>query len=149
MMTEWFECKVRFDKTMDDGLIKKVTENYLVDALSFTEAEKRFIEEIETFMKGEFIVTDIKRARINELFEGDDLQADKWFKCRVAYITIDEKTEKEKRTIQTIMLKAVHFIDAVKLLEKNMSGTLGDYVIVSVSETKIMDVFRYQTANEN
>ncbi len=148
MMTEWFECKVRFDKTMEDGLIKKVTENYLVDALSFTEAEKRFIEEIEPFMSGEFIVTDIKRAKINELFEGDDLQADKWFKCRVAFITIDEKTEKEKRSMQTMMVKAIDFPEAVKELQKNMAGTLGDYVIVSVTETKIMDVFKYMTANE-
>lgn len=147
MMTEWFECKVKFDKTMEDGLIKKVTENYLVDALSFTEAEKRFIEEIEPFMSGEFIVTDIKRAKINEMFEGEDLQADKWFKCRVAFVTIDEKTEKEKRAMQTMMVKAIDFVGAVKLLEKNMSGTLGDYVIVSVTETKIMDVFHYQTAD--
>lgn len=147
MMTEWFECKVKFDKTMEDGLIKKVTENYLVDALSFTEAEKRFIEEIEPFMSGEFIVTDIKRAKINEMFEGEDQQADKWFKCRVAFVTIDEKTEKEKRAMQTMMVKAIDFVGAVKLLEKNMSGTLGDYVIVSVTETKIMDVFHYQTAD--
>ena len=72
MNTEWFECKVRYDKTMENGQIKKVTEAYLVDALSFTEAEKRFLEEIEPFMSGEFTVTDIKRARIAELVESID-----------------------------------------------------------------------------
>ncbi len=148
MITEWFECKVRYDKVMDDGLIKKVNETYLVDALSFTEAEKRFLEEIEPFMSGEFIVTDIKRAKISELFESEDLQADRWFKAKVAFITIDEKTEKEKRTIQTMMVQAVDFKDALKNLEKNMAGTLGVFVITSITETKIMDVYRYVPKDE-
>ena len=146
MMREWFECKVKFEKEMNDGLTKTVTEVYLVDALSFTEAEKRFVEEMSAFIRGEFNITDIKRAKINELFEGEDLQADKWFKCRVAFISMDEKTEKEKRTMQTMMVKAIDLPDAVKLLQKYMTGTLGDYLITSITETKIMDVFPYQTA---
>ncbi len=148
MITEWFECKVRYDKVMEDGLIKKVTESYLVDALSFTEAEKRFLEEIEPFMSGEFVVTDIRRARISELFENEDTQADRWFKAKVAFITIDEKTEKEKRSVQTMMVQATDFKDALTNLEKNMAGTLGDYVIASIAETKIMDVYRYQPKDE-
>ena len=88
---EWFECKVKYDKTMENGLIKQVTEAYLVDALSFTEAERRFLEEIEPFMSGEYMVTDIKRAKIAELFESNDGLADRWFKCKVAFITLDEK----------------------------------------------------------
>ena len=146
MMREWFECKVKFEKDMNDGLTKTVTEVYLVDALSFTEAEKRFVEEMSAFIRGEFNITDIKRAKINELFEGEDLQADKWFKCRVAFISMDEKTEKEKRTMQTMMVKVIDLPDAVKLLQKYMTGTLGDYLITSITETKIMDVFPYQTA---
>jgi hypothetical protein len=146
MMREWFECKAKFEKDMNDGLTKTVTEVDLVDALSFTEAEKRFVEEMSAFIRGEFNITDIKRAKINELFEGEDLQADKWFKCRVAFISMDEKTEKEKRTMQTMMVKAIDLPDAVKLLQKYMTGTLGDYLITSITETKIMDVFPYQTA---
>ena len=148
MVTEWFECKVRYDKVSEDGLIKKVNETYLVDALSFTEAEKRFLEEIEPFMSGEFVVTDIKRAKISELFESEDLQAARWFKAKVAFITIDEKTEKEKRTVQTMMVQAAEFKDALNNLEKNMAGTLGDYVISSIAETKIMDVYRYVPKDE-
>ena len=148
MLTEWFECKVRYDKVMDDGLIKKTTETYLVDALSFTEAEKRFLEEIEPFMSGEFMVTDIKRVKISELFESEDLQADRWFKAKVAFVTIDEKTEKEKRTVQTMMVQSTDLQSAVKALEKKMAGTLGDYVITGIAETKIMDVFKYKTADE-
>ena len=83
-MTEWFECKVRYDKTLEDGIIKRTMETYLVDAFSFTEAEKRFIAEIEPFVSGEYMVTDIKRAKISELFESDDSLADRWFKAKVA-----------------------------------------------------------------
>lgn len=146
MLTEWFECKVRYDKTLEDGIIKRTMETYLVDAFSFTEAEKRFIAEIEPFVSGEYMVTDIKRAKISELFESDDSLADRWFKAKVAFVTIDEKTGKEKRAAQTMMVQAIDLRDAVKNLDKGMAGTLGDYVIVSVAETKIMDVFRYKVA---
>ena len=146
MLTEWFECKVRYDKMLEDGIIKRTMETYLVDAFSFTEAEKRFIAEIEPFVSGEYMVTDIKRAKISELFESDDSLADRWFKAKVAFVTIDEKTGKEKRAAQTMMVQAIDLRDAVKNLDKGMAGTLGDYVIVSVAETKIMDVFRYKVA---
>ncbi len=148
-MTEWFECKVAYDKTMEDGLIKKVKETYLVDALSFTEAEKRFLEEIQPFMSGEFMVTDIKRAKVAELFESNDGNDDRWFKAKVAYITIDEKTGGEKRTNQNILVQASDLRVAVKNLDKNMAGTLGDYLIVSISETPIMDIFRYVPQENN
>ena len=92
------------------------------------------------------MVTDIKRAKISELFESDDSLADRWFKAKVAFVTIDEKTGKEKRAAQTMMVQAIDLRDAVKNLDKGMAGTLGDYVIVSVAETKIMDVFRYKVA---
>ncbi|MBO6124805.1 MAG: DUF4494 domain-containing protein [Bacteroidaceae bacterium] len=147
-MTEWFECKVKYDKTMEDGLIKSTTETYLVDAISFTEAEKRFIEEIEPFMVGEFIVTDIKRARLSEVMESEDLTDDKWFKARVAYITIDEKKGTEKRTVQSILIQAKDFRTSLKNLDKGMHGTLGDWVIVSITETKIMDIFKSQPNEE-
>ena len=140
---EWFECKVKYDKTMENGLIKQVTEAYLVDALSFTEAERRFLEEIEPFMSGEYMVTDIKRAKIAELFESNDGLADRWFKCKVAFITLDEKTGAEKRANQMMMVQAIDLRDAIKSLDTAMEGTLGDYVIVSVAETAIMDVYPY------
>lgn len=145
---EWFECKVRYDKTMEDGLAKQVTEAYLVDALTFTEAERRFLEEIEPFMGGEFMVTDIKRTKIAELFESNDGLADRWFKCKVAFITIDEKSGVEKRANQIMMVQAIDLRNAVSSLDKAMEGTLGDYVIVSVAETSIMDVYRYKLADD-
>lgn len=144
MNSEWFECKVRFDKTMETGLLKKVTETYMVDALSFTEAERRFIEEMKPYISGEFTVTDIKRARLSELIESQDAAADRWFKAKVAYITLDEKSGAEKRTNQNILVQATDFRDALKNLDHSMEGTLGDWVIVSITETAVMDVFRYK-----
>lgn len=144
MMSEWFECKVRYEKTLENGLIKKVTEPYLVDALSFTEAEKRFIEEIEPFMSGEFQITDIKRAKYAELFECEDEQADRWFKAKVAFITLDEKTGVEKKSSQNMLIQASDLRDAVKRLDKGMEGTMADYEIASVAETPIMDIFHYK-----
>lgn len=148
MQSEWFECKVRYDKTLENGLIKKVTETYLVDALSFTEAEKRFIEEITPFMTGEFIVTDIKRARISELFDSEDLSDDRWFRARIAYITLDEKTGVEKRTAQNVLIQANDFHKAIDRLDEGMKGTLGEWVIVTVTETTIIDVFKFKVSDE-
>lgn len=144
MMNEWFECKVRYDKTLENGLIKKVTEPYLVDALSFTEAERRFLEEIKPFMSGEFEVTDIKRAKFAELFETAEDAADKWFKAKIAFIRLDEKSGAEKKTCENVLIQASDLRDAVKRLDKGMEGNMGDYEIVSIAETPIMDVFHYQ-----
>ena len=148
MNNEWFECKVRYDKTMETGLLKKVTETYVVEALSFTEAERRFIEEMRPLISGEFIVTDIKRAKLTELFESINAAADRWFKAKVAYITLDEVSGAEKRTNQTMLVQATDFRAAVKELDKGMEGTLGDWVIVSITETNIMDVFHYVKKEE-
>lgn len=144
MMNDWFECKVRYEKTLENGMIKKVTEPYLVDALSFTEAERRFLEEIKPFMSGEFEVSDIKRAKYAEMFETTDADADRWFKAKVAFITLDEKSGAEKKTNQNMLVQASDLRDAVKRLDKGMEGSMVDYEIISVAETPIMDVFHYQ-----
>ena len=144
MNSEWFECKVRFEKTMETGLLKKVTETYMVDALSFTEAERRFIEEMKPYISGEFTVTDIRRSRLTEVLEAADAAADRWFKAKVAYITLDEKTGGEKRTINNILVQAADFREALKNLDNAMKGTLGEWVIVSIAETPVMDIFRYK-----
>lgn len=141
-MNTWFECKVTFDRTTEDGLIKKVTEPYMVDALSFTEAETRISKECEPFATGEFIVASVKRCKIAEMVFNDE--GDKWFRCRINYITIDEDKGVEKKTAQTIMVQASDLQDAVTRLVKSMDGTLGDYEIASVTMTAILDVFKYE-----
>lgn len=143
MAKDWFECKVRYDKTLETGLLKKVTESYLVDALSFTEAEERFLQEIEPMMSGEYSVSDIKRAKISELFESIDTTDDKWYKAKVAYIAYDEKKGVEKRTNQIMLIQAKDLRVAVQNLDKGMQGTMGDWDIISIAETPIMDIFKF------
>ena len=148
MNNEWFQCSIRYDKTMETGLLKKVTETYLVEALSYTEAERRFIEEMTRYVSGEFVVSDIKRAHLAEIFESIDAAADRWYKAKIAYITIDEKTGGEKLTAQTLLVQAADFRSAIEALDKGMRGTLGDWIILSVAETKILDIFHYEQKEE-
>ena len=139
----WFECKIRYEKTMEDGMQKKVTEAYVVDALSFSEAEERIIEEMSSYISGEFNVTDIKKAPYGEIFFSDQEMADRWYKAKLQFITLDEKTEKEKRSNVNYLVQAGSFNGAVKNLEEVMGGTMIDYSIVSVNETTLMDVFEH------
>ena len=139
----WFECKINYEKTMEDGLQKKVNENYTVDALSFTEAEKRIMEEMSSYISGEFTVKDIKIASYKEIFFSDDPSADRWYKAKLQFITIDEKTEKEKRSTVSYLVQAGSFNGAVKNIEEVMGGTMIDYVIASIAESTLMDVYEY------
>lgn len=139
----WFECKIRYEKTMEDGMQKKVTEAYVVDALSFSEAEERIIEEMSSYISGEFTVTDIKKAPYGEIFFSDQEMADSWYKAKLQFITIDEKTEKEKRSTVSYLVQAGLFNGALKNLEEVMGGTMIDYSISSIAETSLMDVFEH------
>ena len=141
--TTWFECKIRYEKTMEDGTQKKVTETYTVDALSFTEAESSIIEEMSAYISGEFEVRDIKKAAYGEGFFSDAPSADRWYKTKLQFITIDDKTEKEKRSNVNYLVHAASLPQAVKSIDEVMGGTMIDYVIVSVAETQIMDVFEH------
>lgn len=142
--SDWFETKIRYEKTMDDGLQKKVTEQYVVDALSFTEAEKSIIGEMSAYISGDFKITDIKPAAYHEIFFSDRDSDDKWYKAKLQFITIDEKTEKEKKSNVNYLVQAGTLPGAVSHIEEVMSGTMIDYQIASIQETMIMDVYEHQ-----
>jgi len=139
----WFECKVSYEKMMENGVQKKVTEPYLVDALSFTEAEARIIEEIKPYISGEFTITDIKRARLAELFFNEE--GDRYYKIKVFFITLDEKSGAEKKTAVQMLAQASDLKHAISVLEEGMKGSMADYTIGSVAETMIMDVFPFSS----
>ena len=139
-MNNWFECKISYEKTMENGMQKKVTEAYLVDALSFTEAEARITEEAKVFISGEFKVEDIKRARLSEIFFGD---GEKYYKAKVNYITLDARSGREKRTPTYMLVQAYTIDEAKDRLIEGMKGTMADYVVESITETKLLDVFPY------
>ena len=140
----WFECKVRYEKTMEDGMPKKVVEIYTVDALSFSEAEKRIMEEMSSYVSGEIEIADLKIAQYKEIFFSDSDLADKWYKAKLAFITIDEKTEKEKKTSVFYLVNAGSINSAIKNIDEVMGGTMIDYQTINVSETNVMDVFEYK-----
>lgn len=140
----WFECKIRYEKIMEDGLPKKISEVYVVDALSFSEAEERIIEEMSSYISGEIEIVDVKIAPYREVFFADDNLADQWFKAKLSFITIDERSNKEKRTSMMYLVNAGNISSAINNIGEVMSGTMIDYVTTSISATKIMDVFEYK-----
>ena len=140
----WFECKIRYEKIMEDGLPKKISEAYVVDALSFSEAEERITKEMSSYISGEIEIVDVKIAPYREVFFADDNLADQWFKAKLSFITIDERTNKEKRTSMMYLVNAGNISSAINNIDKVMSGTMIDYVTTSISATKIFDVFEYK-----
>ncbi len=138
-MANWFECKVAYHKMVENGMQKKVTDTFLVDALSFTEAEARVIEEVTPFVSGEMDVASVKKTKISEIFRDDT--ADKWYLVKVAFITIDEKTAQEKRAISQILVAGSNFKGAYDNFMEGMKGTMADFDIVTLSETNILDVY--------
>jgi len=141
---QWFECKIQYEKTMEDGLQKKETKPYTIDALSFTEAEQRIMEEMSAYISGEFEIKDIKIAPYKDIFFSDEELADRWYKAKLQFITIDEKTEKERRSNVSYLVNAGTLNGAVRNIDEVMKGTMIDYDIVSVAETQILDVFEYK-----
>lgn len=139
----WFETKIRYEKTMDDGTAKKVTEPYVVDAMSFTEAENSIINEMSSYISGEFEVRDIKKATYGEIFFSDLDKDDKWYKAKLQFITIDEKTEKEKRSNVYYLVQAGSLTGAINHIDEVMGETMIEFDIASVAETQIFDVFEH------
>ena len=139
-MATWFECKVKYDKLAENGQQKTVTEPYLVDALSFTEAEARIIEEITPFISGDFKVTAVKRTNTAEIFW--DEEGDRWYRVKVNFVTIDEKTAVEKKTANYIMVQDADFKKAFDNFMAGMKGTMSDFEVASITETAIMDVYQ-------
>ncbi|MDE5886463.1 MAG: DUF4494 domain-containing protein [Muribaculaceae bacterium] len=137
-MALYFEVKVTYDKMTENGLVKKVTEPYLFDALSFTEAESRAIEELTPFISGEFTVKACKRTPIAEIF---NIDAERYYLAKVAFITLDEKSGTEKRSISQILVGASDFKEAYDNFLDGMKGTTADFELVNLSETLIMDVY--------
>lgn len=140
-MAQWIEVKVRHEKTTESGKAQKVTDLYLVDALSCTEAEARVVEEI-TPLYSEFNVLSVNKTKISEIFWNET--GDRFYKVKVNFITLDEKTGAEKRSASYILVQASAFVEALHNFTDGMRGTMADYEIEAISETKIVDVYEYR-----
>ncbi len=145
-MALWFECKVRYDKMQENGSVKKVNEPYLVDALTFTEAEARIIEEMTPFISGEFSISAVKKTKVSEIFFDDS--ADKYYMVKVTFITLDEKSGVEKKSASFILAQANDLEGALERFKEGMKGTMADYDIASIAETPLMDVYPLDLSGE-
>ena len=145
-MNNWFQTNVKYEKTLENGTKAKVTEAYLVNAMSFTEAEARTIEEMAPFIVGEFEVSAAKKMNISELFL--DANGDKWYIAKVMFVTLDEKSGAEKRTASRMLVQANDFHTALENLLDGMKGTMSDWEIHTISESKIVDVFVEKSKTE-
>jgi hypothetical protein len=146
MSAIWYECKVKYRKTDDTGVQKVVTEPYLVDALSYTEAEKRINEEMAAYISEEFKITNIKVANYAEIHPFEN--SDRWFKSKVSLVAYDEESGKERKTNMYILLQANDVKEAYDNTIHVMKNTMGDYNIPAISESPIMDVFPYFSGEE-
>lgn len=141
MITPWYECRVKYEKTLETGTQKKVTETYLIDALSCSEAESRIIAELAPCIVGEFSVKSVKEVHFSEMF--NDPNGDKWYRAKVMYLTIDEKSCREVRNASYMLIQAESFDQAKKNLDKGMKGTMSDWELNTISETNIIDVLTF------
>lgn len=138
-METYFEVKVKFPKIMENGSVKKVTEPYLISAMSHTEAESRAITELEPYLSGEFVIHRITPANYTDIFPFAD--GDRWFKCKVSYISIDEKKGIEKKKASFVLVQAINVKHAWDNLSMAMKDSVVDYEVKGINETPIMDYF--------
>ena len=146
----WFKTKVKYQKTMEDGSEKVVSEAYVVDALSFTEAENAIIDEMSVYVSGELKVSNLGKASYNEIFFSDVDDDDKFYTCKLQFITIDEKSDKKKRSNVTYLVQAKSLARALRYVDEVMGKSMLDYDIVGLNETKVFDVFEHHApSSEN
>jgi hypothetical protein len=135
----WFECKVSYERQTENGL-KNVNELYLVDAISFAEAEARIVEELTPYMSGEFSITSVRKKKISDIVA---VSGDKWYDCRVCFIIADEATGAEKKMKQSVYVQGNNLENALEGLKESLKGIVSDHEIMSIAETQIIDIFVY------
>jgi hypothetical protein len=146
-MNTWFECTAKYNKMDETGHEKKASETYLLDAISFTEAESRIFKELQTMVSGEFSVAKIAKTRISEIIPSE--KGDRWYKARVAFITIDEENGKEKRVVQSVLVFSDSIKEAFDQIIESMHGMMADFEIIGINESNIVDVFPYLSENSS
>ena len=148
MTANWFEAKVKYRKVNEDGREKKVNEAYLLDAMSYTEAESRIMHEMESVISGDYYISSLKKSNITELVPSEDENDDRWYKAKVNIIDADEVSGKEKSTGQYYLVAASNINKALENLEKSLASFVVPYEIASLTDTQFMDVFPYFSDEE-
>lgn len=148
MVANWFEVKIKYNKISEEGKEVKVSETYLIDAMSFTEAESRITTSLKEMIQGDFYIVSIKKSNITELIESDDINDDKYFKAKVAIIDADEISGKEKRSNQYLLVAGADVDMALEYLKKTLSTYVVPTDIVSLGDSNIIDVFPYFNSDD-
>ena len=144
MLESWFECKVTYERPGDKGTNTKVNESYLMKDFTFKSVEKRLTLELQPFVTGEFNINEMKRVKYGEIVDTQDATADKWYKCKIVLVTIDEASAKEKKTPVLLLVKAESVPDAISRLNIHMKSSVMDYELTSVNNSPIVDIFQYE-----
>lgn len=148
MIANWFEAKVKYIKVSEDGRERKVNELYLLDAMTYTEAEGRIIKEMESLVQGDYYIASLKKSNITEIVPSEDENDDRWYKAKVAFIDADEISGKEKKSNQYYLVAASDIKRAIENLDKSLSTFVVPYEIATISDTLFLDVFPYLSAEE-
>ena len=143
-MKKYFNCKVAFDKTDENGMSKKVTENYIVDALSFTEAETRIVNEVQPYATGEFEITSVNRCNISDIIRDED---GSWYRCKLNYIVIDEERGIEKLAPSVLFVQGPDFNGAYGKCKEYINDSTSDIEIESITLSKVLEIFEYDGGN--
>ena len=141
-MKTWFICTIKYHKEDEQGNVRKITEPYLIDAISFTEAEARIYEELQSIIPSEFQVLDLKRSNFADIFHFKDI--DTWYKCKVSYTSIDEIAGKEKKVSNFMLVSAHNVKEAYERIEESLSNMIVPFTIHNIAESNYMDVFVYE-----
>jgi hypothetical protein len=142
IMNSWFTVKVKYTKQLENGTFKRVSEPYLLAAMTFTDAEARIYEELGATIRGEFLVTGIARTDIHDIFAYDD--ADTWLKCKVTYDKIDDDADKKKTISQNFLVSATNVKDAYERIVESLSTLMIDFKITSIIASPIVEIFPYR-----
>lgn len=143
MTANWFEAKVKYIKVGEDGRERKVSEMYLLDAMSYTEAESRIMREMESVVKGDYYIASLKKSNITELVPSDQETDDRWYKAKIAIIDADEVSGKEKASFQYYLVAAANTDRALENLNRALATFVVPYEVTSIADTQFMDVFPY------
>jgi hypothetical protein len=141
-MNSWFTVKVKYTKQLENGTFKRVSEPYLLAAMTFTDAEARIYEELGSSIRGEFQVTGITRTDLHDIFQYDD--AEQWFKCKVTYDRIDEDGEKAKTISQNFLVSAANVKESYERMEESLATLMIDFNVVSITASPIVEIFPYR-----
>lgn len=143
-MNNWFTVKVKYTKQLENGTFKRVSEPYLLSAMTFTDAEARIYEELGAIIRGEFDVVSISRTELHDIFAYEDSAT--WWKCKVTYESVEHDSEKTKKVSQTFLVSAETAKEAYERILESLSTLMVEFNIPSIIFSPIVDIF---PPNEN